>query len=327
MKAFFPQTITKGMDSQIMKRVVWIAMLFASIAQVGCNNSGSSDKQVAAPETSGSSATQATAASPASAPKLASAPAASNAAGAPSEIVAAFLDSMRSGNAQKIESLLSTPARAEIKRQELEISPIGSPKALFKIGDSQMVEPDVALVESTWTEEVEETKELVVFNVVWELRKEAEGWRICSLAIDDPEDKSDDIKIVNFENLSGDDTGVEQRVASLPNGSVPPPNGAGAQPAPQQGFPQSGGAQLPNGSVNGVPQQGLGSFGPGPALPGSAQPGFPPNSNQPTGLPPAGGASLPPAFPPANNGANSGVGANSGFGLPPQAPGNNSVLR
>lgn len=305
-------------------------MLCASIAQVGCNNSGSGDKQAAAPE-SGAGSTAPSAVAPVNTnAKLASAPATANAAGAPSDVVAAFLDSMRSGNAQKIESLLSTPARAEIKRQDLEISPIGSPKALFKIGDSQMVETDVALVESTWTEEIEETKELVVFNVVWELRKEADGWRICSLAIDDPDDKSDEIKIVNFENLSGDETGAEQRVASLPNSSLPPQGGVPQQPIQQQGFPQPGVPQQPAFPQN-APQQNPASFGPGaaapsglPQLPPSGLPSALPGANQPSGLPPAFPQS-PSNNPPVNAPTN--VGAGNGFGLPPAAPGNNSVLR
>ena len=51
----------------------------------------------------------------------------------PKEVVRQFLDSMRQGNAPRLSSLLSSLAREEIKRKQLEIAPLGSPKAVFQV--------------------------------------------------------------------------------------------------------------------------------------------------------------------------------------------------
>lgn len=194
----------------------------------------------------------------------------------PEEIVGAFLEGMRSGNAKVIESMLSSRARQEIQAKGLEIAPIGSPQAAFEIGKAEQVdpkEPNVMLVTSNWLEPSTDGN-ATEYEVVWALVRETEGWRICEMAVD-THVEGEEIQVVNFENLAevapetapgGAPVPPSERTATLPAGA----NGAGQLPPP----PPSNAPALP--PTNG----GL------PALPPS---GAPIQPLPPTGLPPIGG--------------------------------------
>ncbi len=182
----------------------------------------------------------------------------------PKEVVQLFLDSMRAGNGARLSSLLSSLAREEIKRKQLEIAPLGSPNAVFSVGDAAP-QNDGMLVSSIWTEPEQTGQPATKLEVVWELRKEPEGWRICGMAVDPM--NGDDVQIVDFERLEPEQP-QESRVASLPNSNAA--LGNNASPA---NFPQ----------INNIPAN-----------------NFPPNNNQPNNFAPSNNA---PAgnFPPANN--------------------------
>lgn len=226
----------------------------------------------------------------------------------PKEVVRLFLDSMRQGNGNQLSMLLSTLAREEIKSKQLEIAPLGSPMAHFQIQNA-VQEGDGMLVESTWTEPEQSGQPATELEVVWELRKEPAGWRICGMAVDPK--NGDEVQIVNFEKLEPEQPPAQdpQRVASLPNAPTGFPANANAPAGqnnlPQQpvgGFPPATGNNLP--AANTLP---VGNFGPAPT-------GF--SSNQPTNLPvgqPTGG--LP--QPSGNYG-----GSNQ---LPPIVPGNSPL--
>ena len=135
----------------------------------------------------------------------------------PKEVVRLFLDSMRQGNGAQLSSLLSTLAREEIKRKELEIAPLGSPMATFQVISAAEHEGGM-LVESTWIEPEQSGQPATELEVVWELRKEPEGWRICGMAVDPK--NGDEVQIVDFEKLEPEQpapTQDPQRVAVLPN--------------------------------------------------------------------------------------------------------------
>jgi hypothetical protein len=290
-----------------MKRFIWAATIAAMLGQVGCD-SGKKD-QVAQ---NGAAGTQAGSPSPLAAPATAPSQAApqdemvplsslnlSNPT-KPEEIVGAFLEGMRTSNAQVIESLLSTRARQEIKAKGLEISPIGSPMASFEIGKALQVDPkdpNVMLVTSNWIEPGAAGMPGSEYEVVWALIKEVDGWRICEMAVD-THTEGEEVQVVNFENLTevvGESTG--ERTAALPAGStqappppantpaLPPalPSGAGQIQQPGTGLPAAQG--LP--AAPGLPTA------PGlPALPPSSGPSLPsvPPPAGPAGLPPLGGA-------------------------------------
>ena len=216
------------------------------------------------------------------------------------EVVQLFLDSMREGNGAQLSNLLSTLAREEIKRKKLEIAPLGSPLANFKVNEAAEQEGGM-LVSSSWTEPDQPGQPATEIEVVWELRKEPAGWRICGMAVDPK--NGGEVQIVDFEKLEPDQPAQDpQRVAALPNASPGMPAYAGAPPsnyppnslppasnfAPNNnGFAPNNNAFAPNNAQPGLPP--AANFG--PAANGTSQPAnyIPPQAAgyQPSNLPPA----------------------------------------
>ena len=286
-----------------MKKTLWLPLAAGALLITGCGtkpevaNTGAND-----------SGTQPTIAATGKTPMAPS---------DPKEVVRLFLDSMRQGNAAQLSTLLSTLAREEIKRKELEIAPLGSPMAMFQIQNA-VPEGDGMLVESTWTEPEQAGQPATELEVVWELRKEPEGWRICGLAVDPK--NGEDVQIVDFEKLEPEQPAAQdpQRVASLPNAqpgfptNTPAPVGQNNQPAfnqqqPAGGFPPASNFPPAGNNVPAGNNPPVGNFGAAPT-------GF--QSNQPSNLPP----SQPLGGQPKATG---GFGASST--LPPIVPGNNSL--
>ena len=212
----------------------------------------------------------------------------------PKEVVRLFLNSMRQGNGAQLSSLLSSLAREEIKRKQLEIAPLGSPLATFQVIEAAEQDGGM-LVSSTWTEPEQGGQPATELEVVWELRKEKEGWRICGMAVDPK--NGDEVQIVDFERLEQDPPAQDpQRVAALPNA----PTGYVANansPAPT-------GNTAPNSqTLNNFPASNLpaNNFPPamnnGPVSSGNLPPAAnlpPPTGYQPTSLPPS---NFPPSQP------------------------------
>ena len=156
----------------------------------------------------------------------------------PKEVVQLFLDSMREGNGAQLSTLLSSLAREEIKRKKLEIAPLGSPFANFKVNEAAEQEGGM-LVSSTWTEPDQPGQPATELEVVWELRKEPAGWRICGMAVDPK--NGEEVQIVDFERLEPDQPDQDpQRVATLPNSSTGFPTPSGLPPAGNYGPAPSG---------------------------------------------------------------------------------------
>jgi ketosteroid isomerase-like protein len=205
----------------------------------------------------------------------------------PKDIVRVFLDAMRAGNAEQLSALFSSAAREEIARQGIQIAPPGSAQATFEIQDA-VPQGEAILVTSKWIEPPtasgEQPQEM---EVLWVLRKETAGWRVCEMAVDPG--TGEEYEVVNFEKLDEPGTAPAAqtpeapatRVAALPGtpGSIPPAPPAGGlptgQPRPQSNF---GGAALPGaGFSGGLPQTAPATGAPNGALPG-ALPGLPPAS-------------------------------------------------
>lgn len=320
-----------------MKRMLWMTVLAATVSQVGCGSKDTStvaagtapatNSQLPGSSGAGNAATNqvagvGTAQGPAG--QMAPPPAVTvplntlNLANPkkPEEIVASFLDGMRSGNAKVIESLLSTRARQEITAKGLDIAPIGSPQAQFEIEKAEFPDPKdptIVLVTSNWLEPALGAQEATEYEVVWALVQEPEGWRICEMAVD-THIEGEEIQVVNFENLADVVQQTEApRTAALPNGPAPAPvavPGAAGIPALPPGGSVPGGS-VPGGSVpGGIAPTG---FPPAGVAPGVAPAGLPPAGLPPAGLP-QGAGSLPPA---------SGAGSlrNPGPAIPGSAPG------
>ncbi len=211
----------------------------------------------------------------------------------PKEVVRLFLDSMRQGNGNQLSMLLSSLAREEIKNKQLEIAPLGSPEATFKILEAAQ-DGEAMFVESSWTEPAQAGQPGTELEVVWELRKEPAGWRICGMAVDPK--NGEEIQVVDFEKLEPEQPAAQdpQRVASLPNApaafpaNTNAPAGQNNQPAfnaqqPAGSFPPAGNYQPAGNNLPGGNVQPAGNYVP-------AATGFP--SNQPTNQP-AGGLPQP----------------------------------
>jgi hypothetical protein len=264
-----------------MKKLLWIPVSAGLLVVVGCGqNPKTADAPPASSNTSSSASTVANAAptrAPAAQAQLPS---------DPKEVVQLFLDSMRQGNGAQLSALMTTAAREEIRRKELVIDPLGSPLATFKIGEAAQ-QQDAMLVSSVWTEPGEKGEEPSELEVVWELRKEAAGWRVCGMAVDPM--TGDEVQVVNFESMEQDPTKAESepaRVASLPNAApaaqgTASPNSAFPSQMPQGQLPAASFQQTQLPPVQTAPPQG--NF----ALP-PASGSLPAGTN---GLPPANGFS------------------------------------
>jgi hypothetical protein len=316
-----------------MKRTLWITLLAVGISQTGCG--GKTNDTAGAPELGAPSASAAktvptqsvlpssiasgvpnaslaNSEQPTAGPLDAMLPLSSlNLANPvkPEEIVGAFLDGMRTGNAAVIESLLSSRARKEIADKGLDIAPIGSPQAKFEIGAAQLADPsdpNTMLVTRNWIEPGTNGQLAGEYEVVWALVKEPTGWRICEMAVDTHQE-GEEIQVVNFENLA----------------DVAPTGGATTNPPAQPEIPRT--ASVPGTAGMASPPSTV-----PPALPSSNPGGFPsslPSSIQPGGLPPAANLPTSPQGQPGPAGASlppvpAGVGGVSGGqgGLPPLPP-------
>lgn len=266
-----------------MKRILWAPVAFSLAFTVGCG--GGDNKTAEAPVNANPAVAQSGAAS--------QAPASSNIVTPtdPKDIVRVFLDAMRAGNAEQLSALFSTAAREEIARQGIKIAPPGSAQATFEIQDA-VPQGDAILVTSRWIEPPTAAGETPQeMEVLWVLRKEAAGWRVCEMAVDPG--TGDEYEVVNFEKLDEPGTAPAaqtpaaptSRVAALPGnpGSMPaapvsglpagqmmPPTNVGGNALPGSGVSATG---LPGGLPQSAPVSGAGNS----ALPG-ALPGLPPAS-------------------------------------------------
>jgi hypothetical protein len=156
----------------------------------------------------------------------------------PAEVVAQFLDSLRRGDEVTTAQLLTVQAREEVKKHNLEVAPPGSPTATFQIGETREVEADRALVESIWTEPAVEGQEAIKTGVVFDVRKEQNGWRLAGMVID--MGANSEAIVVDFENMSGllEPTG-QQAPAQVATQTQTPAatNNPQAAPAANQGVP------------------------------------------------------------------------------------------
>lgn len=160
----------------------------------------------------------------------------------PNEIVAMFSDSIRRGDKETTIKLITLAAREEIQRRGVVIDPPGSPDASYKIGEVKFLDNDreTAYVESVWIEPGVAGQPNQQTEVVWQVHKEPEGWRISGLAIDMGPDQQptlvdfEDLEVNTIENPTSASTG---NVASNPGTSNPGTLGAGFQtpPASQPG--------------------------------------------------------------------------------------------
>lgn len=154
-----------------MRYALWICSLCAvSCLAAGCGKSGEAGSAAAPGETTPGAAS-ATANQPTPGPA------------SPDAAVAQFYDALRAGNETVIAALLTDRARTETAKCGLDIRSTGSASLAYQVGEIDYVTAakDGAHVKSVWTES-DPQGQSVSTEVIWVLRKQANGWRIAGMA-------------------------------------------------------------------------------------------------------------------------------------------------
>ncbi len=101
----------------------------------------------------------------------------------PDKAVTEFLEAVRTGNDQKAASMLTPLARKKTAEVDMVVAPPGSPTAKYQVGEVEYVTPekDGAHVWCRWTDVIDDQGHTRTDDLIWVLRKEAEGWRVAGL--------------------------------------------------------------------------------------------------------------------------------------------------
>jgi hypothetical protein len=105
-------------------------------------------------------------------------------ASTPEVVVKEFLAALKSGNDGVTAGLLTEIARTETAKHNLAVQPPGTPNAQYEVTAAAVdqVDPNLAQVACLWTEQDEQGKPQTD-EVIWVLKKGAEGWRVCGMAM------------------------------------------------------------------------------------------------------------------------------------------------
>ncbi|MEM9825114.1 MAG: hypothetical protein AAF958_00920 [Planctomycetota bacterium] len=123
---------------------------------------------------------------------------------AATEVVSAFLDSVRrGGDKEESEKWLTQRSREVLASLGQSLQPMGSPQATYEVTRAVPVEGEVgaALVESFWTEPADPAdpnSTPTKTQVGWGMQWETGGWRISGVFNEDP--VTGEIQIIDFEN-------------------------------------------------------------------------------------------------------------------------------
>jgi hypothetical protein len=100
----------------------------------------------------------------------------------PDQVVTVFLNAAQSGNATLLSALLSTIARAETAKHNMNLQLDSAQSAKFQVGKYEYVTPekDGAHVECIWTDQSPDGT-AQKNTVIWVLRKEDAGWRVVGM--------------------------------------------------------------------------------------------------------------------------------------------------
>ena len=118
----------------------------------------------------------------------------------PNEIVQDFLAALQGGDQRVAENMLTDKARYETKRANLDVRPVASPSATYRVGETKFAtqQKEVAHIESLWSEE-DEAGLKSSFTITWVLRRQAnDSWRIAGMLTAPAEGQSP--IFLNFEN-------------------------------------------------------------------------------------------------------------------------------
>ena len=156
----------------------------------------------------------------------------------PDKAVAEFLEAVRTGNDQKAASMLTPLARQKTTEVDMVVAPPGSPTAKFQVGEVEYVTPekDGAHVWCRWTDVIDDQGHTRTDDLIWVLRKEAEGWRVAGMVtrvfpdrppmvlnFEDPQDMLRKQQMLQEEMEKGKENSASQpqKEAALPESNSP----------------------------------------------------------------------------------------------------------
>ncbi len=114
----------------------------------------------------------------------------------PEQVVEHFLTALQQGSDEQVTGLLTAKARTETAKHDLVVRSPGSPTAKFSVGALEIVSGG-AYVNSQWSEtSIDGFAQK--FEIIWVLRKQANGWRIAGMATRVAENEQP--TYLNFEN-------------------------------------------------------------------------------------------------------------------------------
>jgi len=114
----------------------------------------------------------------------------------PEQVVEHFLTALQQGSDEQVTGLLTAKARTETAKHDLVVRSPGSPTAKFSVGALELVSGG-AYVNSQWSEtSIDGFAQK--FEIIWVLRKQANGWRIAGMATRVAENEQP--TYLNFEN-------------------------------------------------------------------------------------------------------------------------------
>lgn len=102
---------------------------------------------------------------------------------AAAKVVSQFLEAVRLGQTDEAAKWLTPLALKRTTEEDLSFSPAGSATAKFSVGETEVVEADKAVVNSTWTD-LDSQGTPHNESIIWGLRMTQAGWRISGMAQD-----------------------------------------------------------------------------------------------------------------------------------------------
>jgi hypothetical protein len=224
---------------------------------------------------------------------------------APPEVVTReFLEAVRTGDHLKADSLLTDLAREKTKQVDLVLAPTASQTAKYEVGEVEIMEGQVAHVESFWTDIGDDGKPKTI-PFVWALRLDTNGWRIGGVASKLFDDAP--LLLLNFEDpedMLHKQAALEAEMTRRANGGAPAaatsPLAGGANGTATPGAPAPGAAtpdtMAPGAMSSGQPVAGPSNLG----APGSFGSGGAPNMLPPGTATSAAGATTATQLPPGS---------------------------
>ena len=120
----------------------------------------------------------------------------------PHVVCQAFLDLLKNDNRVAAENLLTRTALAVIGRADLQLEPLGTPKAKYKLGSPMYATNKQKLAQVSFTISDFVDGESVKSDFTWMLRRQKEGWRISGIILaTEPGEPQDLLSFENYDDV------------------------------------------------------------------------------------------------------------------------------